>query len=325
MVALLRKIYHTVLPFKIRKYIITVRLRFSLHGYYNEKKRLGQLDNVAKKDITLLSERINAGDFETFAYIDESIRDYYRQRVYDVLIAPEYGLPYIECNNIRMYFKRTMDSAMCNNYLNGVSIEQYFTSPHRYMTNNYYFFGVDDNIVPSSQKKLDEDSFGVDVGDVVLDIGAGEGNFFLSVVNVVKKIYLFECDIAWCEALRATTMPYMDKTKLIEKYMSDVDTESSVTLDTFLRNEGINHDQSLFIKIDVEGYEEKVLSTLSSLLNDNITIKLAVCVYHCPQDDILLSNLLIRLGFKVWFTQGYMIYQGDIRRGVLRAVREKSI
>jgi predicted RNA methylase len=39
--------------------------------------------------------------------------------------------------------------------------------------------------------------------DVVADLGAAEGNFSLSIINKVKKIYIFEYDKEWVEALKA--------------------------------------------------------------------------------------------------------------------------
>jgi 16S rRNA A1518/A1519 N6-dimethyltransferase RsmA/KsgA/DIM1 with predicted DNA glycosylase/AP lyase activity len=45
-------------------------------------------------------------------------------------------------------------------------------------------------------------------GDVVVDAGAAEGNFALSVIDKASKVYIIEGDAGWCEALRQTFLPY---------------------------------------------------------------------------------------------------------------------
>lgn len=46
---------------------------------------------------------------------------------------------------------------------------------------------------------------------MIADIGSAEGNFSLSNIENVKKVYLFESDKEWIEALEATFRPWRDK------------------------------------------------------------------------------------------------------------------
>ena len=54
----------------------------------------------------------------------------------------------------------------------------------------------------------------------LLDVGAAEGFFALSVIEHVKEIILFECDVEWIKALEATFKPWKDKVFIINKYVS---------------------------------------------------------------------------------------------------------
>ena len=107
--------------------------------------------------------------------------------------------------------------------------EQDINSPHRYLS----------------------ESFNPGNDDVVADIGAAEGNFSLSVIEKVKKIYLFEYDQEWIEALRATFAPWAEKVEIINKYVSDYNDESHIRFDTFFEMKK----DITFLKIDVDGAE----------------------------------------------------------------------
>ena len=87
-------------------------------------------------------------------------------------------------------------------------------SPHRYLT----------------------ESFTIGQNDVLADIGAAEGNFSLAVIEKVKKIYIFEYDQEWIEALRATFAPWSDKVEIINKFVSDKNDEYHIRFDTFFEN-----------------------------------------------------------------------------------------
>jgi 16S rRNA A1518/A1519 N6-dimethyltransferase RsmA/KsgA/DIM1 with predicted DNA glycosylase/AP lyase activity len=79
------------------------------------------------------------------------------------------------------------------------------------------------------------DSFGVSEGDIVVDVGAAEGNFALSVVEKANKVYIIEGNAAWCDALRQTFLPYKEKVEIIQKFLSDVADDDHVTFKCFNR------------------------------------------------------------------------------------------
>lgn len=177
------------------------------------------------------------------------------------------GLFYVIHNGKRLYFSRNLNSTqkVCE-YYRGLCIEQDIASPHCYLNNN----------------------FNVNYGDIVVDIGAAEGNFSLDVIDKVKQLYIFECDDLWIEALRATFEPYKHKVKIIKKYVSNINNKKNVTLDRFFKNKEKKID---FIKMDIEGEEPNALKGAINLLKSNNNVKLAVCVYHNLEDENKVRNI----------------------------------
>ena len=56
--------------------------------------------------------------------------------------------------------------------------------------------------------------------------------------------------------MEATFAPYKEKITIVRKYVSDVDEEDNITLDTFFRDEGKFID-NLFLKMDIEDMRGK--------------------------------------------------------------------
>lgn len=111
----------------------------------------------------------------------------------------------------KLYFGRDMVDYVSSIY-KGLLIEQDRRSAHRYV-----------------------DSYSELADKVLLDIGAAEAIFTLDTIEYVKHAFLFECDEKWLEALTATFAPWKDKVTIVRKYVSDVDDENNVSLDTFLK------------------------------------------------------------------------------------------
>ena len=93
-------------------------------------------------------------------------------------------------------------------------------------------------------------------GSIIIDAGVAEGNFALSVVDKAKRLYLVECDRGWMEALRLTFEPWKEKVVFIEKFMSDTAGDTTTSIDELMGDEA---DGPYFIKLDIEGYEQKAL------------------------------------------------------------------
>jgi predicted RNA methylase len=210
---------------------------------------------------------------------------------------------YVLQDGKRLYFKKRWKEKRIKRAYCDLVREQDLRSPHRYLT----------------------ESFTIGNEDVLADIGAAEGNFSLAVVDKVRKIYLFEYDHEWTEALRATFAPWPEKVEIISKYVSDHNDSSHVRFDTFFENKK----DITFLKIDVDGAESDVLKSCNEVLSTNQHFKIALCTYHKNDDEKDFTFLLENYGFKVTPSKGYMIHYYDkkmkapyLRRGLIRAVRE---
>lgn len=214
------------------------------------------------------------------------------------------GLPYAQWDGQRLYHRATRHRDRARTYFRGLRIEQDPRSPHRY---------------------LDGD-FDVGPGDGVVDVGAAEGNFGLSVVERAGRLVLFEPSPAWAGPLAATFAPWRDKVRIVGRAVSDSNVGGAVTLDEAIP-EGERVD---FLKIDVEGHEERVLRGAMGLMARQERMRIAVCTYHRQDDGERLAVLLGGLGFQIRFTPGFLLYyhgRGNelrppyLRRAVLRASR----
>jgi precorrin-6B methylase 2 len=210
------------------------------------------------------------------------------------------GLHYVLMEEKKLYFKRSWSKQKIAAMFNSLRKEQDKLSPHRYLT----------------------DSFLVNPGDVIVDIGAAEGNFSLSVIERAGQVILFEKDEEWIEALRATFDPWKEKVIVVNKYVSDVTDETQVRLDDFS-----SHNPN-FIKIDVEGSERAVLRGADKILTTGRNLKVALCSYHQQEDAETFDNMLKQLNFKTEFSRGYMLFYYNrkiaapfLRRGLIRAIK----
>ena len=156
-------------------------------------------------------------------------------------------------------------------------------------------------------------------------MGAAEGNLALSVIEKVKKVYLFETDKKWIEALEATFAPWKDKVEIINKFVSNKNDEHNVSLSQFFKDK----EMFSFLKIDAEGSDAEVLEGGEELLLAKSNLKIALCCYHRPLDGKKFSTYLNEKGFTTSFSKGLMIYDEPktfsppyLRKGVLRAVKK---
>lgn len=213
------------------------------------------------------------------------------------------NLPYVMHEGKKLYFKRDKKEYKIMREYSFLRLEQDANSPHRYIT----------------------DTFKINEGDVLIDIGSAEGNFSLSNIEKVKRLYLVEADPGWIEALTATFAPWKDKVTILNKYASDINDDKNISLDALLQHEG----KVDFLKIDVEGAEQRVLAGATAVINNNKGLKVALCTYHKQDDAETFAKLLTGKRFNIEFSNGYMIFiNGDksqfkppyLRKGLIRAV-----
>lgn len=202
----------------------------------------------------------------------------------------------------RLYFPHQMKPQQIRRQFCNLLIEQHPESAHRYITGK----------------------FDVQEGDIVIDAGAAEGNFSLSVIEKASKLVLIEVNPDWLEALKATFEPWKDKTTIINKFISDHTSDNTITMDKIVEEiHGAD-----FIKIDVEGEESRVLAGSKQTMSLLKPPKIALCTYHKEGDPDSLFALLQGNGFHSDFSDGYLIYVSRkglefpyLRKGILRACK----
>lgn len=210
----------------------------------------------------------------------------------EVFINEENKLKYIKHNGKDLYFPSFFSNDNICSLYRDLVIEQDVNSPHRYVN-----------------------SYGQLRGKILLDVGAAEGIFALDTIDFTEKVYLFECEDFWIDALRATFAPWKDKVQVVNKYVSDKNSDFCITLDSFLKDK---MEASYFLKMDIEGAELSALRGVHSL-SKNVQIAMAICTYHRQTDEEDIECLLRNLGYSTYFTEGYLFWNNSLRKAVIRA------
>jgi hypothetical protein len=206
-----------------------------------------------------------------------------------------FGLSYVVHSGKNLYFPKSYaynDKKALEVLYKALIIEQDISSPHRYV---------------KEMNRLK--------GKTLLDVGAAEAIFSLDVIELVNHVYIFECDEVWIEALNATFAPWKNKVTIVRKYVSDRNDENTITLDRFFEDKD---KQNLFIKMDIEGYEQSALRGAANLLREARDIDFTICTYHKKNDAVEIAGMLNSFGFKYEQTEGYLYYERDFRKGIIR-------
>jgi hypothetical protein len=222
----------------------------------------------------------------------------------NLMTDKEMGLHYVVTNEKRrLYFKRGISLKDAVSTYNALCIEQDPQSPHNY----------------------DFDPLPITPDTVIADIGCAEGNFGLKHIDKIKKLYLFESEHEWIEALEATFRPWAEKVVIVNKYVSDRDEGAFISLDKYFQDK----ERPTLLKADVEGAENDVLVGADQILEDIKDI--LVCTYHRAGDAQHLSGLLSEKGYEIKFSPGRMLFiwekedysleaPFDFRKGLIHAV-----
>jgi predicted RNA methylase len=287
-------IYRIIVPKPIRTRILKKNLRKKILDHFS----------------SLPGNKINSEQIEVVEYLKNnpvtifpySFSQNYSPEMVEAKFDPSNGMPYVMQEGKRLYFRKRWSIKRIQRAYADLLREQDPKSPHCYLS----------------------EEFRAGPDDVIADIGAAEGNFSLSVIEKVKKIYLVEYDREWIRALNATFAPWKQKVEIISKYVSDYDDHKHITIDTLIR---MNNDIT-FLKTDVDGDEQKVLDGASDLLSGKRKLKIALCTYHKADDEKDFTRLLENSGFSVTPSGGYMIHYYDkklacpwLRKGLIRAKR----
>ena len=245
---------------------------------------------------------------------DQEIRrilDQYKNKGFSVYGSYEYEheryyvyrdsdmMPYIFLEGKRMYYPRNRRFNADDNgeYIDDVLIEQGTGSPHLYVRE-------DKGIVPPK-------------GGVIVDAGVCEGNFALRYVDDSSKMYLIESNPEWIEPLERSFRPYKSKVIICNKYLSNMDSSTTVTLDSLVDG------YADFLKMDIEGYELNALKGAKKTLGGNCIS--AICSYHRFEDESNIRSILEQYGYTTSVSDGYMFFSYDeniiktmdFRRGIV--------
>ena len=132
------------------------------------------------------------------------------------------GLPYVvhKLNN-KVFFPKSMS-------------EQEALEAYLYFTRTEGILGG--GMLAKSPHCYQDADFHIEDGDIILDVGCAEALFTLDNIDHVKHAYLFESDSKWNKPLHNTFAQYWQKTKIINKMVSDVNTKRSVRIsDAYLK------------------------------------------------------------------------------------------
>ncbi|MDG1277517.1 MAG: hypothetical protein P8O16_09575 [Algoriphagus sp.] len=216
-----------------------------------------------------------------------------------IVYFDEENFPYVIHNKNNFFFPRDWDEDHVRNYYHELLASQDDKSPHLYCSNDFV----------------------VEKGDVVVDVGVADGNFSFENIELAKKVFLFEKKNSWIKVLKKSFKPFNEKVQIVNKYVSNVDSESEIRLDSISEL----YNNKLFIKIDVDGDEEKVISGMQKLLESNSKIRISICTYHKHNDYRDFKKYFSSLGFSVSESNGYMLYFYDkkikkpyFRKGLIR-------
>jgi len=243
---------------------------------------------------------LKTNPFNLFPY--DFIKKYKRSDI-KIFTDKNNGLKYGLLDGKKLYFKRSCTEKEAQNIFSGLILEQDLESPHRYLNN----------------------TFDVSSDDIVVDIGAAEGDFALSIVDKVKKIYIFEADFELIESLQATFEPWKEKIIIVNKYVSNTNKEQFTTLDSFFEDK----EMPTFFKVDIEGAELDMIYGSNKILSTTLSTKVVMATYHKHDDEMVLGETLRKLGFHTEFSKGYMLSTWDgvikapfFRRALIRAIKQ---
>ena len=217
------------------------------------------------------------------------------------------GMKYAIYNGKKMYYPINSSAEQIAGSINFFIKEQMLQSPHCYRPNAFH------NIFK---------------GDIVVDGGAAEANFSLDIIDMAKKIYIYEGEARWIAALEKTFQDYQDRVVIIDKFLDSSVHRGYETIDNTVTEKEIN-----FIKMDIEGYELKALYGAKEHIRNSSNLRLSICAYHNHEDAEMLSWYLQSLNCKCHVGEGKLfrtddsIWQSrvpDLRHGMIYAVKEKA-
>ena len=285
-----------------------VNLKKKIKQIYRKRRIFWYYKN--SKDPEILELINNLKIYGTRPFLGDFIKKYenFHTKVYR---EKGEGCFWVMHNGKKLFFSK-------DSYKQGVDIaymklnrEQDINSPHRYIENYE------------------------DLNDCyVIDAGAAEASFSLDAVDRARKIYIFECNPAWKEPVEKTFENYGDKVEVIDKFVSNVDSNDSITIDTIfkraIKENGFSYQKDkIFVKMDIEGMEEKAIRGMKKTLELAQHIQLSICAYHRQDDEETIRKYFPESEWEIKCSPSYMLFPYDenqkppyFRHGVLRITKK---
>lgn len=279
------QLYRIIIPKYFRKRIQAKRMTSSIFHYYKNNPE------AVTSEVEEVVNYLKSNPITVFPY---AFQDHYHAEDIEVFDDDKTGLRYVLLDEKRLYFKKKWRKDKIKRAYNNLLKEQDTQSPHRYINDQFQF----------------------DEGNVLIDAGAAEGNFALSVVEKASKVILLESDMEWLEPLQATFAPWKDKVMIVNKFVGEIANSSQTSLDDII----VPNQAGIFLKADVEGGELKLLKGATKLLSKQKPLKIAICTYHKANDKKELSDFLSKYNFDISFSKGFMIsiYDKTMKKPYLR-------
>jgi len=294
--SILKQLYHSAVPANVRLRIYNRRAKI------NNERIKNDVLSYYKKNPTTDSEIIEALDFlkrNPISALPYSFYLTYLQKNIEVKYDKLNQFPYVMHGKHKLYFKKSWDKERIISSYKVLLAEQDKNSPHCYLSDSY---------------KLESNS-------VVIDVGAAEGIFAINEMDKISHLYLLEPDPEWVETLKLTYSIWSDKITIIDKFVSDRDNDSCITLDNYFKDFKIID----FLKIDVDGGEQDLINGAANTISDKVN-KLVICTYHKADDNEIFSTYLKSKNFKFANSKRYMLYYffdnftpPYFRRGIIQA------
>jgi len=183
------------------------------------------------------------------------------------------------------------------------------------IVHNYNYLKVGYNGIVTYPQYFDRKIFHFSNDEIFIDAGAFTGDTILSFIDCVQgnyqKIYAFEIDSDVFKKLHHKVMG-LTTNKKIDIFNAGLSNENGISFiykgvisNSRLSDEGekielialdslIKHDQVSFIKMDIEGSELAALQGASKIIKA-FQPKLAICVYHHPEDLYKIPNYIKNL------------------------------
>lgn len=271
--------------------------------YFAKMKLFYKYQQSENKEIKQILDYLSNNPFKAFNYPFAEVYD-------NMAVEPVYddktGLYYVIHQGKRMYMMRRLNTKdKVTEYYRNICMEQDKDSPHIYL----------------------DESFQIDKGAVVLDVGVAEGNFSLEVIEKASKIYMVEADKDWIEALNYTFAGFKDKVVIINAFASDYSAYGTFKIDDLI-SEPVD-----FIKMDIEGSEIDAMKGAENLIRGSKKIKCAICAYHNDYDEVMIKKIAEDYGLSHTHTSGYVFFSGGVkqryispmlRRGIIRCWKEND-